>query len=86
MAFKVAKAERDLLEMEVTAASEILRTFPHNAMGLVSDVVKLTPEYRAANARYKRAFVTLRDFQLGFREDVRERTPRRACQASLLTL
>ena len=64
--FEAAKIERAAIDSEVDAASEALRTFPRGAMGLVTDAAKATPEYRAANARYQRAFARQRDFNTSF--------------------
>lgn len=60
--FEEAKAEHDLIEKEVEAASAILQTFPKSPLGGVRDDVRVTPEFRAANARFKKAFARLRAF------------------------
>ena len=61
--FEVAKAESALLEKEVDAASAALQVFPRGPMGLVSEA---TPEYRAAKARFQKAFARLRAFNAVF--------------------
>lgn len=61
-AFEEAKAENDLIEREVDAASAALQTFPKGPMGGVRDDVRATPEFQAADARFKRAFARLRAF------------------------
>lgn len=64
--FEEAKAEGALLENEVNAADEALKAFPRGTMGLVSDVVAATPEYRAAKTRFQKAFTRLREFNAVF--------------------
>lgn len=61
-AFDEAKAESALIEKEVDAASEVLQTFPKSPLGGVRDDVRWTPEYRAANARFQKAFARQRAF------------------------
>ena len=53
MSFDGAVAERDRLEQEVSAAGDVLDTFPRGAMSLTPDHVRATPEWRAAKDRYK---------------------------------
>lgn len=65
-AFDEARAESALIEKEVDAASDALRAFPRGSMGLTPDAIKSTPEYRAANARYQRAFAKQRAFNTTF--------------------
>jgi hypothetical protein len=66
-AYEKAKAKGGLLDAEVNAATTVLRMFPRTgAMGLVSDAVRDSPEYRAANARFKTAFEALRKFNSVF--------------------
>lgn len=66
IAYEEAKAARDVLATEVAAATAVLKTFPGGPMGLTPDSVRLTPEYRTANARFQRAFAALRAFNAGF--------------------
>lgn len=61
-AFEEAKAESALIEKEVDAASEALQAFPKSPMGGVRDDVRSTPEFRAANARFQKAFARQRAF------------------------
>ena len=61
-AFEEAKTEQALLEAESDAAGAALKVFPKGPMGLTPDVVRATPEYRAAKARSDKAFQRLRDF------------------------
>jgi len=82
MSFEDAKAESVLLEEEVSITGAVMRTFQRNAIGLVSDAVRTTPNYQAARARYQRAFAALRDFNAVytkvFAKELRiERTERR---------
>jgi hypothetical protein len=51
-----------MLELAVQAASEALRNFPKGPMGLTPDSVKQSAEYKAAKARFSRAFQALREF------------------------
>lgn len=65
-AFEQAKAEAARLDAEAEAAGQELRAFPRGPTGLTPDAVRATPEYRAANARYQKAFARLRDFNAGY--------------------
>jgi hypothetical protein len=62
VSFEQARAEHDRLEQEVSTASASLQIFPRGAMGLTPDHVRATPEWRAANGRFKKAFAALRAF------------------------
>jgi hypothetical protein len=64
--FEDAKAEGALLEKEVDAADAALKVFPRGTMGLVSETVTSTPEYRAAKTRFQKAFARLREFNAVF--------------------
>ena len=55
-----AKAIRDKLYTEVSAAGAVLKAFPKGPMGLTPDAVKVSTEFRAAKARYAAAFDALR--------------------------
>jgi hypothetical protein len=57
-----AKARADALYAASGVASAALQKFPRNGMGLVSDDVRVSPEYRAAKATYERAANELRTF------------------------
>lgn len=63
MAFTYAQAKeyRASLEANERAASEALQAFPRLANGLTPDAAK-TPEWKAARARYSKAFADLRDY------------------------
>lgn len=54
--------ECDRLEAEVKASGAALKTFPKGPMGLTTDAIKASPEYRAAKRRYDIAFAALRTF------------------------
>ena len=60
--FEQASAEHDRLEREVSAAGAALDAFPRGAMNLTPDHVRATPEWRAAKARFDRAFAAQRAF------------------------
>ncbi len=60
--FEDAKAEQAVINREVDAASDALQTFPRGPTGLPPEAVRVTPEYQAANARFKKAFARLRAF------------------------
>lgn len=64
--YEKAKAQRDALDAEVNSATALLKTFPSGPTGLTPESVRLTPEYRTANARFQRAFAALRAFNAGF--------------------
>ena len=48
------------LEREVSDASKALKQFPRGPTGMVSDAVRLSPEYKAAKQKYADAFARLR--------------------------
>ena len=60
--FDEAKAEAARLDAEAEAAGQVLRSFPRGPTGLTPDAVRATPEYRAAKARFDKAFARQRDF------------------------
>lgn len=64
--FAEAKLEADRLYAEVQRTSAALNAFPRNAIGLVPQVVRMSPEYRAAKTAYDQAFAALRDFNAGY--------------------
>lgn len=66
MSWEEAKAQSDAINAEVDAASAALDVFPKGAMNLTPDDVKASPDYRAAKARYDKAFAKLRAFNASF--------------------
>lgn len=56
------EATRNALLDACKAADKPLHSFPRSECGLVSEEVRLSPEYREANANYQRAFQALRRF------------------------
>ena len=58
-------ALRETLESDVAIASKRLRNFPKGPMGLVSDEIKASAEYREAKSAYNTAFAKLRAFNSG---------------------
>lgn len=64
--FEAAKVESAAVEAEVNTADEALRSFPRGPMGLTPESVAASPEYRAANARYQKAFARQRAFNATF--------------------
>lgn len=68
--------KRQQLEEEVSSTGKILNDLVKNSrgqMGLVSDQMKNSPEYRAAKANYDRAFRALRQFNTRYKPKRRER-------------
>jgi len=85
--FEEAKAQGALLEKEVDAADVALRAFPRGPTGGVPDDVRATPEFRAANARFREAFARLRAFNSIYVKRFAKELKGRACQAlSLMPL
>ena len=62
MNYAIAKAASTRIDNEVTRLGRILQAYPRNAMGLVSDAVRLSPEYRADKSAYDKAFSEMRSF------------------------
>ncbi len=60
--FEDAKAERDSIQEEVNAADAAINAFPKGAMGITPDAIRATPEFRAANVRFQKAFARLQAF------------------------
>jgi len=76
-----AKRVHDAAADESKAASAILQAFPKQANGLTPEVVKFSPEFMAAKARYDAAFARERSvnewFYKAFKKEIRaERTSR----------
>lgn len=67
-----AKATSDALSAEVDRLSTILNTFPVGPMGLVSDEVRASAEFRAAKGQYATAFQRLRAFNGSFTKTFRK--------------
>ena len=62
-----ARKLQQALALDVERFSAKVRAFPADGpMGLVSDAVRATPEYRAAKADYAAAFEKLRGFNAWF--------------------
>ena len=66
MTYDEAKAQETILEAAVKAAAEQLKAFPRNSIGLVSDSIRTSLEYRDAKGKYVRAFAALRAFNARF--------------------
>lgn len=66
MTFIEAKQMRDSLESEYRIAYAPLKLYPRNAMGLVSEEIRLKPDYRIARKRTEEAFQKLRQFNSRF--------------------
>lgn len=64
--FEEALAESDRLDQEASAVGDVLQAFPRGATGLPPEHVRLSPEYRAAKARYKTAFAAVQAFNAVF--------------------
>ena len=65
LSYEEAKAERDLIDQEVSAAAAIMEAFPRGPMNLPSEAVRFSPEYRVARATLARAFKRLQDLACG---------------------
>lgn len=66
MDFETAKIIRAGLEVKIEIASAKLNSYPRNEIGLVSDAIKFSPEYRAARAEYSTAAANLKAFNKKF--------------------
>lgn len=76
-----AKQIADRLNAESSALGAVLESFPRNAVGLVSDEVRVTPEYQQAKAAFDRSFARLRAFNAVFvKQYKRERAADRAAR------
>jgi len=62
MNYAIAKAAADQLNAEAKRLGRVLETYPRNAIGLVSDAVRVSPEYKADRAAFDKAFSELRKF------------------------
>ena len=87
MTYLEAKTTSETLTAEVYRLAAALRVFPKDGpMGLHSDTVRATPEYRAAKPAYAAAFERLRAFNgrfvKVFAKEIRE--DRRARHAASL--
>ena len=87
MTYIEAKAQGDILEAAVNELAKPLKAFPRNSIGLVSDSVRLSPEYQDAKNKYDRAFAALRAFNAPFvkkysKEIRQDRDARRANRLS----
>lgn len=62
MDYQTAKACAEQLFQASRAAALPLKAYPHNAMGLVDDDVRLSPEYQAHKKVCDQAFAELQKF------------------------
>lgn len=62
MTFEEAKATQVARRVRYEITSKALNAFPRGAMGLTSDAVKFSPEFRQAKAENDHAFEELRIF------------------------
>lgn len=63
MDIAMLEVARDNLNARVEEASKAVNAFPRDGiMGLPTDEVRLSPEYRTAKAKYAAAFEMLRSF------------------------
>jgi hypothetical protein len=59
----ILEAAYQTLAAKVRATGDAVKAFPHEGpMGLPSEAVRLSPEYRAAKAAFQDAFNSLRSF------------------------
>lgn len=66
MDYQTAKAHAEHLWQASKAAATPLEAYPRNAMGLVSDDVRRSPEYQAAKQSADRAFIELQRFNIWY--------------------
>lgn len=66
MTYEEAKKMRDDLEAQVRKTGALLRSFPRDNMGLVSDTTRTNEEYQKAKAAFDSAFARLRTFNASF--------------------
>jgi hypothetical protein len=64
--FTDAKAIQDYLYAECNRLSLVLNAFPKGNLGLTSDVVKFSPEFRNAKTAFDVAFKKLQNFNKQF--------------------
>lgn len=62
MNYQEAKARSDQLFEAAQDAGRLLAAYPRNDMGLVSDSVRLSPEYQAHKKASDKAFAEMRKF------------------------
>jgi hypothetical protein len=62
MTFAEAKEQKAALEKAVHETGAVLKAYPRNAMGLVPESVRITPEYQAQRKAYQAAFSELQSF------------------------
>lgn len=83
MSFDEARKKADSINAELDLASTALQRFPRSPIGLVSDEVRLSQEYRDAKNAYDQVFARLRKFNEVYtkrfsKELLAERDKRRA--------
>ena len=66
MTYTEAKARKQELEDAASQAGAAVRSYPRNAVGLVSDAVRVSPAYQADKAASARAFRALQVFNAAF--------------------
>lgn len=62
MNYQEAKARAEQLFKAAQEAGRLIAAYPRNAMGLVADAVRLSPEYQAQKKASDRAFAEMRKF------------------------
>jgi hypothetical protein len=86
MNFEQASIMADKLNEDATAKGKVLEAFPRNPIGLVSDSIRLSPEYVTANKAYGEAFARLRSFNgfftKQFKKELAEARARRRRQVA----
>jgi len=84
MTFEEAAAKQQRLEAQERAASERLKAYPHGAMGLVTEEIRLSPEYQADRAAWESIFAAYRSYNAwyvkAFKQQLREQRRQRDAQ------
>jgi hypothetical protein len=62
MTYEEAKAHKLILEKKNNTDSSALQFFERNAMGLIPDHVRETPEWKSAKKAFDSSFAELRNF------------------------
>lgn len=76
MTFEEAKKRKEELNDINTVHSNVLQGFEKNAMGLVSDETRATPEWQQAQKDFNQSFAELRKFNAWFVKEFKRKRSR----------